>query len=301
MRQVRGRFRCPELREESIPGWAASSSEFADQLYACETLNPPGEAPKAEATAEPYSLQWFLNIEDRRHRRQGRWIPRVLEFSKHAGETLLGLGNSLGTDWLQYARHGAAVVVCSSSSEQLRLVRRNFELRGLNARFLHSAPASLAAGRSIDRRRLCQRSYSEKCGNPKRSWTSFIASSSPAARSWRSPPLTTTSTTGPTFASRGRGGSASGPKGKNPERRLSPDAPAPAICPVRRASRLQTTPLPLGRPSRLAVAAAADSGAAHGPRAGIEGVQAVKRRSSRAGDRLIPSALTFAPVSEIKR
>ena len=127
------------------------ASEFADHLYACETLNPPGERPKAEATAEPYSLQWFLNIEDRRHRRQGRWIPRVLEFSKHAGETLLGLGNSLGTDWLQYARHGAAVVVCSSSSEQLRLVRRNFELRGLNARFLHSAPASLPlVGASID-------------------------------------------------------------------------------------------------------------------------------------------------------
>jgi len=126
-------------------------SEFADQLYACEALNPPGEAPKTEATTEPYSLQWFLNIEDRRHRRQGRWIPRVLEFSKHAGETLLGLGNSLGTDWLQYARHGAAVVVCSSSSEQLRLVRRNFELRGLSARFLHSAPTSLPlVGASID-------------------------------------------------------------------------------------------------------------------------------------------------------
>jgi SAM-dependent methyltransferase len=126
-------------------------AEFADRLYACEALNPPGERPRSEAGTEPYSLQWFLNIEDRRHRRQGRWIPRVLEFSKHSGETLLGLGNSLGTDWLQYARHGAAVVVCSTSSDQLRLVRRNFELRGLTGRFLHSAPTSLPlVGASID-------------------------------------------------------------------------------------------------------------------------------------------------------
>jgi SAM-dependent methyltransferase len=126
-------------------------TEFADRLYACESLNPPGEGPRVEAAAEPYSLQWFLNIEDRRHRRQGRWIPRVLEFSKHSGETLLGLGNSLGTDWLQYARHGAAVVVCSASSDQLRLVRRNFELRGLTGRFLHSTPTSLPlVGASID-------------------------------------------------------------------------------------------------------------------------------------------------------
>jgi SAM-dependent methyltransferase len=126
-------------------------AEFAARLYACESLNPPGEGAKPEAAAEPYSLQWFLNIEDRRHRRQGRWIPRVLEFSKHTGETLLGLGNNLGTDWLQYARHGAAVVVCSSSSDQLRLVRRNFELRGLTGRFLHSTSTSLPlVGASID-------------------------------------------------------------------------------------------------------------------------------------------------------
>ena len=51
-----------------------------------------------------------------------------MEFAKHSGETLLGLGNGLGTDWLQYARHGAAVIVCSSSAEQLALTRRNFEL-----------------------------------------------------------------------------------------------------------------------------------------------------------------------------
>ena len=66
-----------------------------------------------------------------------------LEEVAHAGETLLGIGDGLGTDWLQYARHGAAVVVCSPSAQQLALTRRNFELRGLGGRFLHAAPASL--------------------------------------------------------------------------------------------------------------------------------------------------------------
>jgi SAM-dependent methyltransferase len=116
---------------------------FADQLYAHEALNPPLPSPRAEEGTEPYTLQWFLDIENQRHSRQGRWIPRVLEFARHAGETLLGLGNGLGTDWLQYARHGAAVVVCSPSASQLSLIRRNFELRGLTGRFLHAQPASL--------------------------------------------------------------------------------------------------------------------------------------------------------------
>jgi SAM-dependent methyltransferase len=117
--------------------------EFAERLYAHEALDPVGGVAPADEGAEPYTLQWFLSIENQRHSRQGRWIPRLLEFAKHSGETLLGLGDGLGTDWLQYARHGAAVVVCSPSGEQLALIRRNFELRGLAGRFLQSAPTSL--------------------------------------------------------------------------------------------------------------------------------------------------------------
>jgi SAM-dependent methyltransferase len=117
--------------------------DFAERLYTTEALEPPPSAVRKLEQAEPYSLQWFLNIETLRHTRQGRWIPRLLEFSKHAGETLLGLGHGLGTDWLQYARHGASVVVCSPSTSQLALVRRNFELRNLAGRFVHAIPANL--------------------------------------------------------------------------------------------------------------------------------------------------------------
>jgi SAM-dependent methyltransferase len=119
-----------------------NATEFARRLYACESLEPAIPS-RAEQATEPYTLQWFLDIENQRHKGRGKWIPRLLEFAKHSGETLLGLGNGLGTDWLQYARHGAEVVVCSSSAEQLTLIRRNFELRNLTGRFLHTSPQSL--------------------------------------------------------------------------------------------------------------------------------------------------------------
>ena len=118
-------------------------ARFADSLYAQEALNPAVASSGRGEGAEPYSLQWFLNVEHQRYRRPGRWIPRLLEFAKHSGETMLGLGNGLGTDWVQYARHGARVVVCCPSRDQLALIRRNFELRGLSGRFLHSVMSAL--------------------------------------------------------------------------------------------------------------------------------------------------------------
>jgi SAM-dependent methyltransferase len=120
--------------------WA---NQKARALHARETFSPDPAGPKMPEDAEPFTLQWFLNIEHQRHHRKARWIPRLLEFAKHSGETLLGVGNGLGADWVQYARQGAAVTVCSSSAEELGLIRRNFELRGLSGRFHHAAPSHL--------------------------------------------------------------------------------------------------------------------------------------------------------------
>jgi ubiquinone/menaquinone biosynthesis C-methylase UbiE len=114
--------------------------EFADLLYVGETLQANGRIREG---AEPFSLQWYLDIENARHSRHGRWIPRLLEFAKHGGETLLGLGNGLGTDWVQYARNGAEVIACCPAAEQLALIQRNFGLRGLHGVFLHSNPRTI--------------------------------------------------------------------------------------------------------------------------------------------------------------
>jgi ubiquinone/menaquinone biosynthesis C-methylase UbiE len=117
--------------------------EFAQKLYAFEALQPAAARPRPDEQSEPYSLQWFLDIENRRHSKHGRWIPRLLEFAKHSGETLLGVGHGLGTDWVQYAQNGAAVIVCSAARSQLELVRRNFGLRGLKGQFIHAPPTCL--------------------------------------------------------------------------------------------------------------------------------------------------------------
>src|SRR5436305_14735450 len=111
-----------------------------DQLHAAESLGPRSCRPPE--TIEPFSLQWFLDAEHQRHQRHARWLPSALAFNKHAAETLLGLGTGLGTDWVQYARQGASVIVCSPLADQLALVRRNFELRDLPARFVQAVPSS---------------------------------------------------------------------------------------------------------------------------------------------------------------
>jgi SAM-dependent methyltransferase len=113
---------------------------LADRLAARECLRAPGWGREGP---EPFTLQWFLDVEQARHGRRGRWIPRLLEFAKHRGERLLGLGLGLGTDWVQYARHGAEVVACCPSRDHLALVRRHFEVRGLRGAFLHANPVAL--------------------------------------------------------------------------------------------------------------------------------------------------------------
>lgn len=125
-----------ETSEDDITGLEGLARDLAAQ----EVLRA---AHSASGTVETLSLQWYLELEQVRHHRQGRWIPALLEFGKHQGERLLGLGSGLGSDLVQYARSGAEVIVTCSSTEQLALIRRNFELRGLSGTFLHALPHTL--------------------------------------------------------------------------------------------------------------------------------------------------------------
>jgi SAM-dependent methyltransferase len=142
------RFPGPAVRHGEVR-WGVdgkAAATFPDRLFHWESFAPP---PQDNAT--PYTLQWFLAIEHQRYTRQARWLPALLNFTRHAGETLLGLGHSLGTDWLQYARHGARVIASTPVQAELALIRRNFELRHLPGRFLHADPAALPlADTSVD-------------------------------------------------------------------------------------------------------------------------------------------------------
>lgn len=130
------------VQGQAVQGRTAGprADAFAARLFAAESLQADR---KPRETAEPFTLQWFLEAESVRYGRHGKWLPRLLEFGKHSGECLLGLGDGLGADWVQYARCGAVVTACSASEDTLALVRRNFELRGLAGQFIAADPARL--------------------------------------------------------------------------------------------------------------------------------------------------------------
>ena len=111
-------------------------AEAAERLYHREAFRKQSALTPAEA----FCREWFEQIEALRYSRQGAWIPRVLEFTRHRGDIVLGLGEGLGTDWLQYAINGAEVVTLSPSQEQLDLIRTHFDLRGQTAQYLHGTP-----------------------------------------------------------------------------------------------------------------------------------------------------------------
>jgi SAM-dependent methyltransferase len=113
---------------------------WGERLFQEESLSLK---PRRGMRHQPFTPPWFLELEKARFGKYGRWLPRLLEFSKHPGEVVLTLGCELGSDWVQYAQHGARVLACSSSTLHLELIRRNFAFRSLQASFLHAAPTSL--------------------------------------------------------------------------------------------------------------------------------------------------------------
>jgi SAM-dependent methyltransferase len=123
------------------PPDAAAPPDDADALFDCEALRSR-HVRRRPIPAEPFSRAWFEAAEQQRHGRHGAWLPKLLEFHKHTGETLLCLGEGLGTDWLCYARHDSQVIA-AAPAERLPLVKKNFDLRGLPARFVLLADAAL--------------------------------------------------------------------------------------------------------------------------------------------------------------
>lgn len=127
-----------------------SERDRAEQLACLETWRTfPPRHPTA--THEPFSLEWFKQIELRRYSRHGYWIPRQLECHRHRGEQVLGLGDGLGTDWIQYAANGADLHYATPSAEALAIVQKHFELRRLPAQLHHASLTALPlADESLD-------------------------------------------------------------------------------------------------------------------------------------------------------
>ena len=121
-------------RPETPLTLSSGEAERAEQLACQETWRSFPSRKRTEL--EPYSRAWFEWIEHRRYKQQGYWLTRRMEFRRRTGDKILCLGHGLGTDWVQYARHGAQVIVLHPAAEQLALVRSNFEARQLSAQWV---------------------------------------------------------------------------------------------------------------------------------------------------------------------
>lgn len=93
--------------------------------------------------AEPNSLEWYKEAEAYRFGKYAPWMPELMEFAKHSGEKVLEIGAGMGTDLAQFATNGAHCTDLDLSAGHLDHARRNFELRGLKARFKHGDGESL--------------------------------------------------------------------------------------------------------------------------------------------------------------
>jgi len=82
-------------------------------------------------------FEWFKEVEQFRHEEFGPWMCETMEFSDHAGESVLEIGGGMGTDLVQFATAGAIVTDLDMSTEHLNLARENFELRNLEGTFIH--------------------------------------------------------------------------------------------------------------------------------------------------------------------
>lgn len=107
-------------------------------VLASRELFRPVQTRVARRDLEPYSRSWFEELEIKRYAPHGAWLRRALEFSRHPGETLLMMGPGVGSDALQYHRHGVQVTICTTSADFPEVVRKNFEIRGLTVRIVQS-------------------------------------------------------------------------------------------------------------------------------------------------------------------
>ncbi len=107
------------------------NQETAEALFWKEALRKPAKNCNLPSVG---TAEWFNQAEKLRYSHYGKWVPKLLEFSKHTGEKILCIGNGLGTDWIQYAKNGAEVWALTSKDAPVDLIRLNFQAKSLDCK-----------------------------------------------------------------------------------------------------------------------------------------------------------------------
>jgi SAM-dependent methyltransferase len=110
----------------------------AEQLARRDIWRVGPSTTPAGGPIEPLTRDWYLHLDGKRYRRHGRWVPAMLEFTRHSGETLMAVGDGLGLDWVRLADGGANITVVDPSAERLRLYREQFSTREATAQFIQA-------------------------------------------------------------------------------------------------------------------------------------------------------------------
>jgi ubiquinone/menaquinone biosynthesis C-methylase UbiE len=120
---------------------------YKDEVQDQWNNNPCGSHYVNEA--EHHTLDWYLEVERYRYEEYAPWMYDTMEFSHHAGKTLLEIGGGLGTDHVQFAKHGAITTDVDLSAGHLAFAQENFRLRGLKGTFVHHDAEELPFSNSM--------------------------------------------------------------------------------------------------------------------------------------------------------
>jgi SAM-dependent methyltransferase len=110
----------------------------AERLAARDIWRVQATDKPAGGVIQPLTTDWFRYLDDKRYRRHGRWVPALFEFTKHARENLLAVGDGLGLDWVRFAEGKAEITIVDPSADRLRLYREHFAARGVSGQFQHA-------------------------------------------------------------------------------------------------------------------------------------------------------------------
>lgn len=89
------------------------------------------------------SKEYFDEVEARKYYVEPH-IPGFADFEKWRGKKVLEIGCGIGTDAVNFARHGADYTAVELSIESLKVAQKRFEIFGLNGRLIQGDAEAVA-------------------------------------------------------------------------------------------------------------------------------------------------------------